>query len=148
MKRSRNFFQIRRKLDNGDVFWNIVFIQPLGENRNSFKNQEFDETPDIQAYFTNTKLTTKILDNIEKETEYYILDLVGFYDNIPKKRLKSARMKDSLYNLQKAIDKFRKPFLPTIENIDSSDNLQGKWLNINIPSNIIDIYTRLAAYLV
>ena len=51
-------------------------------------------------------------------------------------------MKDALINLPKEIDKIRNPPLPTIEN--ESDNLQGEGIEkIIIPSNIIDIYTRL-----
>ena len=63
--------------------------------------------------------------------------------------LNSARMKDVLYILPKAKAKIRNYPLPTIENIEgcceevSDDDLQGDGLEIIIPSNIIDIYTRL-----
>ena len=54
---------------------------------------------------------------------------------------KAARMKDALYDLPKEIAKIRNPPLPAIEN--ESDNLQGEGVKIIIPSNIIDIYSRL-----
>ena len=51
------------------------------------------------------------------------------------KGLNSARMKDALYNLPKAIAKIRNPSLPAIEVIESvSDNLQ-EGVKIIIPSN-------------
>ena len=129
------------------VFWNDVFIQPLGENRISIKNQEFDITPDIQANFTNTKLITKFLDNIDNETVFDIFEIVGFYDSLPKIGLKSARMKDVLYNLPKAVAKNRNLPLPSIEKVEDSIDLQGDGLKVIIPSNIVDIYTRLENFL-
>ena len=62
---------------------------------------------------------------------------------MPKIGLKSARMKDGLYNLPKASAKIRNPTLATIENIeDVTDGLQGEKVKIIIPSDIIDIFTR------
>ena len=54
-------------------------------------------------------------------------------------------MKNALNNLPKETSKIRNPPLPTIEN--ESDSLQGKGVRIIIPSNIIDIYTRIEALL-
>ena len=142
MKTSKNFFNLTE--DDGKVYWNEVLINPLGNNRISIKDREYDISPDVQAYFTNTKLTTKFLDNFEKETVFDILQNVGFYDNIPKVGFKAARMKDALYDLPKAIDKIRKTPLPTIEN---SSDLEGRGIKIIIPNNIIDIYIRLEVLL-
>ena len=83
------------------------------------------------------------MDNHEKETVSEILNNVGFYVNIPKLRFKAARMEDALYDLPKAIIKIRNPPLPTIENVEDSSDLEVQGGKINIPSNIIDIYTRL-----
>ena len=113
MKTSINFFKLTE--DGGRVYWNDVFINPLGDKRICIKDRGYDISPDIQALFTNTKHTTKILDNIEKETVFDILQNVGFYDNIPKIGFKAARMKDGLYDLPKALDKIRNPPLPKIE---------------------------------
>ena len=87
------------------------------------------------------------MDNFEKETVFEILKDVGFYDNIPKIGFKAARMKDALYNLPNEIDKIRNPPLPTIENAENSSDLEGQGVKIIIPSNIIDIYTRLEVLL-
>ena len=46
-KRSKIFFQLDEKL-NGDVFWNGIFVQPIGENGIMFNNQKYDITPNIQ----------------------------------------------------------------------------------------------------
>ena len=144
MKQSKNFFKLIEDND-GTVFWNEMLIKPLGGNKISINNREYDVSPDIQTYFTNTKLTTNFLDNFEKETVFEILKDVGFYDNIPRIGSKAARMKDALYNLPNEIDKIRNPPLPPIEI--ESDKLQGEGVKNFIPSNIIDIYTRLEVLL-
>ena len=141
MKTSKIFFKLEQR-DRGKVFWNDVFINPIGENRIRVKNREYDITPDIQAYFTNTKLTTKFLDNVEKETVFDLLENVGFYDNIPKIGFNSARNKDALYNLPKVIDKIRNSPLPSTENVEDSSDLEGQGVKIIISSKTIDIYTR------
>ena len=76
MKTSKKFFKLTE--DGGKVYWNEVLINPLGDNRIRNKDQEKDISPDFQAFFTNTKLTTKFLDNFEKETVFHILQNVGF----------------------------------------------------------------------
>ena len=144
MKGSKNFFKLVEKAD-GQVFWNKIPLKALGENRISIKNQEYDIKPNIQNYFTNTNQTTKNMDDEDKLTVYDILKNIGFYSMRHTKGLKSARMKDVLINLPKEIDKIRNPPLPAIEN--ESDNLEGEGVKIIIPSNIIDIYTRLEVLL-
>ena len=84
-KRSKNVFKLGDKSD-GDVFWKGVIVQPLGQKRLKVKDEEYDITPNIQEYFTNTKLTTKCLENNEKETVFDILNNVGFYDMKHTKR--------------------------------------------------------------
>ena len=85
------------------------------------------------------------MDDEDKSTIYDILKNTGFYSMTQNKGLNSARMKDAMYNLPKTIARVRNPFLPPIENIEEvSDNLEGQGIEkIFIPSNIIDIYTRL-----
>ena len=79
MKRSKKLFKLEEK-DIVDVFGNGVLNQPLRESRIVIKKQELDVPPDNQAYFifTNTKLTTKFLDNVEKETVFDTLENGGF----------------------------------------------------------------------
>ena len=62
-----------------------------------------------------------------------------------KKGLKSARMRDDLYNLSKEIANIQNPTLAPIEKV--SDDLQGEVLKNIIPSNIIDTYTKLEVLL-
>ena len=59
--------------DNGEVFWNKVLVKAKRENRIKFKDEEYDINPTIQAYFTNTKLTTKHMDDLDKLTAFNIL---------------------------------------------------------------------------
>ena len=96
-----------------------------------------------KAYFINTKLTTKPMDDEDKLTVFNILRNVGFYSMIHNKGLQSARMEDALYNLPKAIVKIGNPTLAANEKIDVSDDLQGEGVKTIIPSNTIDNYTRL-----
>ena len=62
-----------------------------------------------------------------------------------RKGLNSARMRDALCNVPQEIAKIRNPPLPAVEN--KSDNLEGEGVKIIIPSNIVDIYTRLEVLL-
>ena len=83
---------------------------------------------------------------MDKEDKLNIFNIpknVGFYDNIPKIGMKSARMRDVLYNRRKEVVKVQNPPLPAIENEEDSTNLQGEGVKFTIPSIIIDIYTRL-----
>ena len=81
------------------------------------------------------------MDDDEKLSIYNILKNTGLYSMRHRKVSNSARMRDALYDLPKAINKIRNPPLPAIEN--ESDNLQGEGVKIIISSNIIDIYTTL-----
>ena len=146
MKQSENFFNLEERPD-GKVFWNGVRIKPVRENTIIIFGKEYDVTPSIQNYFINTNKTTKSMSKIDKETVYRILKDVGFYIMRHKKGMKSARMRDAINNLPKEIDKIRKPPSPAIENVEDSRDLDAPGVEIIIPSNIIDIYTRLEVLL-
>ena len=79
MRTSKNFFTLEEK-SIGAVVWNGVFFQPLGENRINVEIEEHDITLNIQKIITDTKLTTKSLNNIEKETVFDIFNKVVFCD--------------------------------------------------------------------
>ena len=81
------------------------------------------------------------MDDEDKLTIYDILRNTGFYSMKHIKGLNSARYKDAMYNLPRETNKIRNPPLPKIQNAE--DNLQGEGVENIIPSNIIDIYTRL-----
>ena len=65
MKTSKNFFKLEQ---DGNVFWNKIPIKALAENTISIKDRDYDIKPNIQKYFTNTKLTTKNMDDADKST--------------------------------------------------------------------------------
>ena len=100
MKKSKNFSKLQENPD-GKIFWKKFSIIPRRENRVSIKGDEFDIKPKIRNYFTNTRLTTKRMDNEDKLIIFNILKNVGFSDNIPKIGKKSATMQDALHNLPK-----------------------------------------------
>ena len=135
MKRNKNFFNLEQV--GNRVFWNKTPVIPQGENRVSIKGKEFDINPNIQDYFTKTNLTTKNMNNEDKSTVYDILTSIGFYSTHHVKGMNSARMQDAVYNLPNEIRRIRNPSITPIEN------LEGEGVKIIIPSNIIDIYTRL-----
>ena len=86
------------------------------------------------------------MDNEDNLSVINILNKIGFESMTYNKDLISARMKDALYLLPKAIAKITNPPLPAIENVeasykDVSDDLQGEGLKFIIPWNIIDNYT-------
>ena len=84
MKRNKNFFNLEEK-DNSEIFWNIVLIKPFGDSGVRIKNIELDVTPSFQKLLTNTNVTTKCVDNFEKEIIYDMLNSVRFSDNLPTK---------------------------------------------------------------
>ena len=63
MKRSKYFFAKVVEKANGVVFWNGIQIRPQGGNRIMIKDEEYKITPGIQGFLTNTKLTTRPMDN-------------------------------------------------------------------------------------
>ena len=140
MKKSKKFFKLEQ--DGINVIWDKNPIKALGDNRISIKDQEYDIKTNIQAYFNTTKQTTKNMDNEDKSTVFDKLKNTGFYSMRHTKGLNSARMKDALNNLPREIAKTRNLPLPAIEN-----DLQGEGVKITIPSNIVDIYTRLETLL-
>ena len=67
LKKRKNFFK-KPETENGDVFWNKTVIKPLGENKSSTIDEGYNIYPTIQAYFTNTKLTARHMDDEDKLT--------------------------------------------------------------------------------
>ena len=117
MKGSEIFFKIVEE-SSGNVFWNGVYIQALGENGISIRGEQYDITLNIQEKFINTEVTTKNMNKGDKSTVYNILQQKGFYDiSHVKKGLKSSRMRAALKYLRVAIEKIRYPLLslPTMK---------------------------------
>ena len=86
MKENKKFFKLVEK-DDGEVFWNKICFKALGDNRISIKNQEYNIKPNIQKYFTNTKLTTKNMDDEDKSTVCDLLKNTGFYSKRHKNKV-------------------------------------------------------------
>ena len=125
-----------------------MFIKPFVQNMIDLIGKEHDITTGIQKYFTNTIGTTKNLNDSDKILVYQILKDVGFYNMEHIIGLKSARIQDATKYLPKAKERTLNLPSPPIEIIedsseDESDKLQGEEVKIIIPSNRIDIYTRL-----
>ena len=62
LMKSEIFFKLQDDPD-GKIFWNKIPIIALGEKRVSIEGIEIDIKPNIQNYFTNTRLTSKRMDN-------------------------------------------------------------------------------------
>ena len=97
----------------------------LGETEVEIDDKTFNITPNLRNVFTQTSnIPMKQLNDQEQELYKNILETLNFKNYTPKSR----ENKSGRYKTSKAI--FR-------------NNLEGQGLKIIIPSNIIDIYTRL-----
>ena len=72
------FFKLTEK-PNGDVFRKNVHNKPPGENRIRIKGKGYVATLDVQIYFTNTKISEKLMDFEDKPNVYNIPEKTGFY---------------------------------------------------------------------
>ena len=104
-------------------FWNSVRIKPLGGNKISIMDKEYDISRYIEEYFTKINISTRPRNN-DKLTVFDILEKTRFYSK-KHKGLNSAGMRDALYELPKTIAKVRNPLLslPPAENEESEKNL-------------------------
>ena len=136
MKGSKNFLKLGVK-PNRRVYWNDVIIKPVREITIDNSAKEYDITPSVQNYFTNTRATTKLLKDNDKMTTNQILKDVGFYNTKNTIGIKSARMQDAIKYRPKTIYKIQNTPLPEIENVEDSSDLQGERVKTIIPFNII-----------
>ena len=126
----KGFFKIRED-ENGQRYWNEIPVDISGDSRIEINGINFDITPNLQNVFTDT--TGKSLKNLnEKENKTYkkLLNTLDYENYRPK----YGEFNSSRYKYTK--------------NILKPNNLQGRGIEkIIIPSNIIDIYTRLEVLL-
>ena len=116
-----------------------VPINILGGDRMQIKNNIYDLTPEIYKALSYTGYDGKTMKN---ENDILMLNNIirdlgytGFGDH------KSFRKTFLTEKLPKLVEEIQNK---TFEEItDDSDDLQGEGVKIIIPSNIIDIYTRL-----
>ena len=129
MKNNFGFFKIEER-DNGDVFWNGFPVEKIGGNKIKINENVFDITRGIQKVLTDTSnIPIKKLNDQDREIFNNILENLDFKNYQPVRgESKSGRYKQSKTNFKK-------------------HNLEGQGLKIIIPSNIIDIYTRLEVLL-
>ena len=125
MKNNFDFFNIQER-DNGDVFWNGFPVEKIGGNKIKINENIFDITQGIQKVITDTS-SRPIKKLIDQDSEIFnnFLESLDFKNYKPiRGESKSGRYKQSKSNFNKR-------------------NLEGQGVKIIIPSNIIDIYTRL-----
>ena len=131
MKDQQKGFFKKEEDENGQRFWNGVPVEISGDSRIEIKGKDFNITPNLQSFFTDTTgKSFKKLDKKEIDTYIRLLKTLNYKNYIPKSGEKnSGRYKNT-------------------NNILIPINLQGRGIEkIIIPSNIIDLYTRLEVLL-
>ena len=122
----KGFFKIEED-ENGQRLWIELPVEISGDSRIEIKGKDFNITPNLQNVFTDTSgKSLKKLDKMEIITYKQLLKSLNYKNYKPKfGENKSERYKNT-------------------ENILTPINLQGRGIEkIIIPSNIIDIYSRL-----
>ena len=129
-EKEKGFFKIGEDID-GQRYWNNLPIEILGDSRIKIEGKNFNITPNLQNVFTDT--TGKSLKKLtKKENQTY------------KKLLNTLDYK----NYRPKYGEFNSGRYKTTENLLKPNNLQDRGIEkIIIPSNIIDIYTRLEVLL-
>ena len=126
MKDNTGFFTIEER-ENGDIIWNGFPVEEMAGNKLKINEKIYNITPGIQKVLTDTSnIPLKKLNDKDNEILINLLESLDFenYKAIPGES-KSDRYKQSKTNFEK-------------------HNLKGQGIEkIIIPSNMIDIYTRL-----
>ena len=125
MKNNSGFFIIE-ETDDGEIFWNGFPVEKMGGNRLKINGKIHNITPSIQKVLAETSnIPLKKLNDKDNDIFINILESLDFenYKAI-RGESKSGRYKPSKSNFKKR-------------------NLEGEGVKFIIPSNIIDIYTRL-----
>ena len=129
-KKEKGFFKIG-EAEDGQRYWNGIPINISGNSSVEIKGKNFNITPKLHKVFTDT--TGKSLKTLgKKENKKYkkLLNTLDYENYKPKYgKVNSGRYKNT-------------------KNTLKPNNLQGRGIEkIIIPSNIIDIYTRLEVLL-
>ena len=124
-KNNIGFFNIDEK-DNGEIFWNGFLVEKMGGNKLKINDKIFKIPKSIHKVLTETSnIPIKQLNDEDREVFNNILENLNFAKYKPiAGESKSGRNKQS-------------------KNIFMKHNLKGEGVKIIIPSNILDIYTRL-----
>ena len=124
--KQKGFFKIIED-ENGQRFWNGIPVEISGDSGIEINGINFNITPNLQNVFTDTTgKSLKKLSKKENRTYKQLLNTLNYNDYIPRYgETNSGRYKNT-------------------KDILKPNNLQGRGIEkIIIPSNIIDIYTRL-----
>ena len=126
MKINTGFFNIEQR-DKGDTFWNGFPVEKIGCNELKINENIYDIAPGSQEVLTDTSnIPMKKLYNKDREIFKNNLESLDF-ENYTAIRGESKSGRNKLS-----------------ETIFKKRNLEGEGIEkITIPSNIIDIYTRL-----
>ena len=140
MKKQKGFFNIEER--DGEIYWNKIPVEILGDSTIKINNEDvYKISTDLKNVFTDTtEKSLRKLNDVDRVMYQNIVRTLGFDKYIPKQgESKSGRYKHTKNNLD---DHVKKTLNRSIQS-DSDSDLQGEGLKIIIPSNIIDIYTRL-----
>ena len=138
MKDNTGFFKTQHKPQSRWILNNFSIGTP-GGTEVEISGNKYDIIPGLQKVFTDTKYeTAKSMSDMEKVVFRDILSKTGYYNRKPTKGRMSGRDR----YIKKDLDEDVRRIL----NIDKK--LKGRGVEkIIIPSNIIDIYTRLEVLL-
>ena len=139
---SANSLKIKSTPSGATISW--VPINTLGGDRIQIKDNIYDLTPEIYKALAYTGYDGK---SMKKENDILMLNIIirdleytGIGDN------KSKRKTFPTETLPKLVEEIQNRTFEEI-TLDSDNILQGEGVKIIIPSNIIDIYTRLEVLL-
>ena len=140
MADNTGFFKTHYDQQRGWMINNIPIKSPGGTRIENNEN-EYDLTQGIRNVLTNkTYKTAKSMNNNEKIVFRDFLNKTGYYTREPTKGKPSGLDNYIKNNLDNDVAR--------IVNLDTKPKLKGKGVEkIIIPSNIIDIYTRLEVLL-
>ena len=125
-EKEKGFLKIREDI-NGQRYWNGLPVDILGDPRIEIEGENFNITPNLQKVLTDT--TDKSLKKLNKKVNQTYRKLLNTL-NYENYRPKYGEVNSGRYKYTK--------------NILKPINLQGRGIEKTIiPSNIIDIYTRL-----
>ena len=138
MKDNTGFFKRHYDPQRGWILNNYPIKTPSGTSV-KISGNKYDMTPGLRKFFTDTKYeTAKSMSDTEKVVFKDILSKTNYYNRKLTKGKMSGRDRYIKYDLDNDVKR--------ILNLDTK--LKGRGIKkIIIPSNIIDIYTRLEVLL-
>ena len=121
-----------------------VPIYTLGGDRIQIKDNVYDLTPEIYKALSDTGYTGK---NMKNESDILMMNnIIRDLGYTGREDRDSKRKNFFTTTLPKLVNDIQNKTFEEITD-DSDDDLQGEGLKLIIPSNIIDIYTRLEVLL-